>query len=387
MNAGHDARATVCIDCRYIGPRPSGIAELVRALVDHAPGLAPDLRFLLLRNPTHPGRLSDARNVVEQIVPQAANGPATMWWLSRVVDLSGIDLFHATYNTMPAGLAMPCVVTIHDIMRLTSPQWCRTGLRGVMERAFYGHGLRRAIRSAAAIAAVSGATAREIAAYHPPAADRVAVTLSGVSARFRPTTPDPGRLAALGLHPDRPFVLTVGQDAPYKNHQGALRAFAAACSAQRDMGLVIVQRRGKGSRGLARLARDLGIGDRVTFLPTVDTNALVTLYGAARVLLHPSFAEGFGNPVAEAMACGCPVITSSTSAMPEVAGGAALLANPHDPASIASQLMAVTRDPTQARAMREAGLARARGLSWRAFAIANLEIYRRVLESRSAYAF
>lgn len=387
MSAGHDTPATVCIDCRYIGPRPSGIAEVVRGLIDHVPALAPDLRFLLLRNPAHGGCLSDAPNVVEQVVPQAANGPATMWWLSRVTDLSGVDLFHATFNTMPAGLPMPCVVTIHDIMRLTNPAWCRTGLRGAVERAFYGHGLRRAMRSASAIAAISGATAREIAAYHPPAADRVAVTLSGVSERFRPTDPDPTLLAALGLDPNRPFVLTVGQDAPYKNHPGALRAFAGAFGDQHDMDLVIVQRRGEGSHALDRLAQALGIAERVRFLPAVNADALVMLYGGARALLHPSFAEGFGNPIAEAMACGCPVVTSSTSAMPEVAGGAALLADPHDPASIARQLLVATRDPTQAQRLRDAGLARVRALSWRDFAIANVEIYRRVLAQETGQAF
>lgn len=370
---------TVCIDCRYIGPRPSGIGEVVRGLIDHLPSLAPDLHFRLLRHPAHSGALSDAANVTEQVVRHAANGPATMWWLPRIVDLRGIDLFHATFNTMPAGLSMPCVVTIHDMMRLTHPGWCRTGVRGAVERAFYGHGLSRAIRSADAIAAVSGATADAIAAYHLPAAGRTAVTLSGVSPRFGPGAVPPERLAAMGLPPGRPFVLTVGQNAPYKNQAGAVRAFALAYADDPAFELVIVQRQGAGSRALARLARTLGIGDRVRFLPAVDGDALVALYRAARVLLHPSFAEGFGNPVAEAMACGCPVVTSTTSAMPEVAGGAARLADPHDPTAIARQLLAVTRDPAEAVRLCAAGLARARALTWRYFAVANLAIYRHVL--------
>lgn len=378
---------TICIDCRYVGPRPSGIGEVVRGLIDHLPALAPDFRFRLLRNPAHRGPLSEAANVSEQVVSQAANGPATMWWLPRVADLTGVDLFHATFNTLPAGLAMPRVVTVHDVMRLTHPRWCRTGIRGAVEAAFYGHGLRRAIRSADAIAAVSGATARAIADWHPAAAARTAVTLSGVSPRFRPGDANPAVLAALGLSPGRPFVLTVGQNAPYKNQAGAVRAFALAYAGDPAFELVIVQRQGAGSRALARLARGLGIGDRVRFLRAVDGEALVTLYRAARVLLHPSFAEGFGNPVAEAMACGCPVVTSDVSAMPEVAGGAALLADPHDAASIAAGLIAVTRDSAQAASMREAGIVRAGELQWRDFAAANLAIYRRVLARRPVQHF
>jgi glycosyltransferase involved in cell wall biosynthesis len=370
--------STVCIDCRYIGPRPSGIAEVVRGLVDHVPALAPDLRFLLLRHPDA-APLSTAPNVVERVVPHAANGPATMWWLPRVVDLAEVDLFHATFNIMPAGLTMPCVVTIHDIMRLTQPALCRTGARGAVERAFYGHGLRRAIRRADAIAAISGATASAIAAYHPAARPRTTVTLSGVSPHFRPVARDPARLAALGLADGRPFVLTVGQDAPYKNHDGALRAFAAALGDDAGIDLVIVQRRGASRTRFDALARRLGLAERVRFLPAVDGDALVALYAAASVLLHPSFAEGFGNPVVEAMACGCPVVTSGVSSMPEVAGGAALLADPHDTGAIAHALRQVVRSPERARRMRAAGLARVAALRWHDFAATNLSIYRHLL--------
>ncbi|MEI5687793.1 glycosyltransferase family 4 protein [Sphingomonas kyungheensis] len=368
---------TICIDARYLGPRPSGIAEVVRGLIDHVPALAPDLRFLLLRHPAHPGPLSDAPNVTERVVAQAANGPATMWWLPRVVDLSRVALFHATFNIMPAGLRMPCLVTIHDIMRLTHPDWCRTGARGMVERHFYGHGLRRAIRSAAGIAAISSATAAELAAYAPAVAARTRVTLSGVADQFRVAPPDPAALAALGLH--RPFVLTVGQDAPYKNHDGALRAFAAACGDDPGLDLVMVQRRGPGRTRLTALAAALGLSGRVRFLATVDGAALLTLYGAARVLLHPSLMEGFGNPVAEAMACGCPVVTSDRSSMPEVAGGAALLADPRDIAAIAAQLRVVLYAPGVAARLRAAGLARVRSLRWQDFAAANLALYRDLL--------
>lgn len=376
-----DIRNTVCVDCRYLGPRPSGIAETVRALVEFAPILAPDMDFLFLRSPAHPGPLHEAANVREIVVPQPANGPATMWWLPEVVDLSGVGLFHATFNIMPAGLGMPCVTTVHDLMWLTRPGLCSSRALGRMKALFHAHGIRRALHCATAIATVSEASRAEIAALVPAAAGRTFVTRSGVSPDFRPARPDGDRLAALGLRPHGRFVLAVGQYAPYKNHEGALRAFAHAFSDQPDIDLVLVQRMGQGAGGLLRLARKLGVAERVRLLRPVSRSDLVLLYSMAAALLHPSFCEGFGNPLAEAMACGCPVVTSDLSAMPEVTAGAALLAPPHDPPAIAAALRSAVNDQRRATAMRHAGLARARQLSWRAFAADNLAIYRRVLAS------
>ncbi|MBD8548157.1 glycosyltransferase [Sphingomonas sp. CFBP 8760] len=370
---------TICIDCRYIGRRYSGIAEVIRGLIDRVPALAPDLRFVLLRSPAHPGPLSTAPNVTERVVPQPANGPATMWWLSRVVDMRGIAVFHAPANIMPAGLHVPCVTTIHDIMWLTNPDWCRTGAQGMVDRLFYGHGIRRAMRSARAIITVSQASADAIIAHDPVAGARTHVALSGVSPRFRPIAPDWIALAALGLSPARRFVLTTGQYAPYKNHEGAIAGFAHAFRDRADIDLVIVQRAGRGSYRLQRLADQLGISDRLRLLTAVSEDILLSLYSAASVFLHPSLCEGFGNPVAEAMACGCPVVTSAVSAMPEVAGGAARLIDPHDPNAIAQALQAVVEDPQVTGAMRAAGLARAADLNWNTVATTTLGVYRQLL--------
>lgn len=370
---------TICIDCRYISRRPSGIGEAVAGLIRHLPTLAPDLDLLLLRNPRNIAPLSDAPNVREIDVPHAANGPVTMWALSRFVDLRGVDLFHATFNILPAGLSMPAVTTIHDIMWLMHPDWCNPSVYGRIERRFHQHGIRRALRRSAAIATVSAASRDAIVEHAPQVADRIFVTLSGVSDAFRPKPLAAERIAALGLDPARRFVLTVGQNAPYKNHAGAVRGFARAAAARADIDLVLVQRRGKAGDDLLALASSLGVEGRVHILASVAQDDLVGLYSSAAALLHPSLCEGFGNPLAEAMACGCPVVTSDRSAMPEVTAGAALLVDPHDPASIAAAVGSVLDDPRNAERMRTAGLARAGQLRWQHFAAANLAVYRTAL--------
>ena len=370
-------RAAIALDCRYLGPRPSGIGEVVAALVRHLPELAPDCEFTFLRNALRKEPLSTAANVRELVVRAPANGPVTLFHLPLAVDLTGIDLFHAPANILPGGLAMPAITTVHDVMWLTHPNWCNPAPWGRIERHFYGHGIRRALARSALVATVSEASRTAIRAIAPTA--RVAVTRSGVAEDFRPIPPDPAALARLGVPPGRRYVLVVGQGAPYKNHEGALRAFALAFACDAAIDLVLVRRRGDTGPALERLADRLGLAGRVHFLETVARAELVQLYSGAAMLLHPSFIEGFGNPVAEAMACGCPVVTSDCSAMPEVAGGAALLAHPHDPGAIAAALRRVADDPALAADLRARGLARAAELDWRGFAAANLALYRRVL--------
>lgn len=373
-------RAHIALDCRYIGVRPSGIGEVVAALVRYLPQLAPHYDFTLLRNASRTEPLSIAPNVREVVVRSPANGPVTLLHLPLAVNLAGIDLFHAPANILPGGLRMPAITTIHDVMWLTHPEWCNPRPWGQIERRFYGFGIRRALARSAFVATVSEASRAAIAAIAPDAAARICVTRSGVAGDFRPVTSDPAVLAGIGVPPDRRYCLVVGQSAPYKNHEGALRAFAAAFSGTDDIDLVLVRRRGDTGPALQQLADALGLAGRVRFVSTIDRAALVQLYAGAVALLHPSFIEGFGNPVAEAMACGCPVVTSDCSAMPEVTDGAALLADPRDTGAFAAALRSIADDPAVAADLRKRGLQRAAQLDWRTFAEANLAIYRRVLE-------
>jgi len=369
-------RRTVCIDCRYIRERASGIGAVVQAIVDRVPRLAPDLDFLLLKHPKAPGCLCTADNATEVVVPEEANGPATLFFLPKVVDLRAADLYHCPFNILPHGLTMRTVVTVCDVMWLKSPQHARSpGWRGTVEQAFYQHGTWRSLRHATRIIAISRATLSEIASLDEAAAGRTRVVLEGVSSDFRPLRADE-RKNVLG---ERRYVLTVGQHVGYKNHSGVLRAFATAFRDCPDVHLVLVQRLGDGKRALGGLADSLGIGHRVHFLHEVPLDDLVALYNGAIALCHPSLVEGFGNPLVEAMACGCPVVTSNRSSMPEVTGRAALLVDPENPADIARALVRIAFEPDLAEVMRRRGFRRAKELSWDACARGTLAVYREAL--------
>jgi glycosyltransferase involved in cell wall biosynthesis len=187
-------------------------------------------------------------------------------------------------------------------------------------------------------------------------------------------------IAAHGV--TKPFVLFVSSLWPYKNCDGLLRAWALARGDLEDRQLVIVGG-GRDEQYVARLlslASELGITGDVVFVGGVPLEETVRFYQAADAFVYPSLNETFGLPILEAMACGCPVATSDTSAMPETAGGAAVLSDPRDPASIAKAIIEAA-GPDRDR-LRDLGLRRAAQFTWGATAAATLDVYREAAANR-----
>jgi glycosyltransferase involved in cell wall biosynthesis len=181
-----------------------------------------------------------------------------------------------------------------------------------------------------------------------------------------------------------PYVLFVSSMWPYKNCDGLLRGWALARAQLPGRQLVIVGpgRDEKYYASLHALARELGIAGEVVFTGGVPLAQTVAFYRAADVFVYPSLNETFGLPILEAMACGCPVVTSSTTAMPETAGGAAILADPSDPASIARGIVEAAASRERLRA---AGLRRAAEFTWAATAASTLDVYREAAANRKGH--
>ncbi len=187
-------------------------------------------------------------------------------------------------------------------------------------------------------------------------------------------------MASYGV--SRPFVLFVSSLFPYKNCDTLLRAWRLVRHELEGRQLVIVgaERDERYAAELHALVDELGITDDVVFVGGIPLEETAHFYRAADLLVYPSLNETFGLPILEAMACACPVVTSDTSAMPETAGGAALLADPHDPGSIARAILDASG--SAANALRARGLRRAQQFTWGATAAATLDVYREVAERR-----
>jgi glycosyltransferase involved in cell wall biosynthesis len=186
--------------------------------------------------------------------------------------------------------------------------------------------------------------------------------------------------AAYGV--TKPFVLFVSSLWPYKNCDGLLKAWAHVRSALPDHQLVIVGagRDAAYTESLPALAAELGIAEDVVFVGGIPLQETVPFYRAAELFVYPSFNETFGLPILEAMATGCPVVTSNVTAMPETAGGAAMLADPSDPASIGKAILEAAG--TAREQLIDKGLRRAGEFTWSATGAATLDVYREVAERR-----
>ncbi|MSQ24340.1 MAG: glycosyltransferase family 1 protein [Chloroflexi bacterium] len=290
------------------------------------------------------------------------------------------DLLHAPYFSAPLVAPCPVVVTIHDVITLLLPEY-----RDRLMNRWYTALVALAARRAAAIIAVSECSRRDISRVLGIPLARISVIGNAVDESFRPVNDD-GVLAAVrsryGL-PDR-FILYLGGFDVRKNVGRLLEAYAGLPQALRTAHpLVIAGRPHLVGHPLYPDPRPkiaaLEIEDTVTLVGEVAEDDKPAFYSAAHLFAWPSLYEGFGIPILESMACGTPVLTSKTSSLPEVAGGAACLVDPYDVPAMTEAMAALLGDPPRLAELRELGLKRAADFSWARAAQETAAVYEQVL--------
>lgn len=283
--------------------------------------------------------------------------------------LYGADLYHGVLNVMPLAASIPSVVTIHDLSPFLFPQTFRR-----VNRAYLRWAVRVACRNAAHLIAVSEFTKAEMMRWMHVPSERITVTYNGVNQRFAPPTPQ--ALASFrqraGL-PER-FILFVGTLEPRKNLPTLLEAYARI-AADTDAQLIIGGGKGWLYDSIFAKAEQLQLGQRVRFAGFIDDNDLPLWYAAASIFILPSLYEGFGIPLLESMACGTPVVTSSSSSLPEVVGDAGLIVPPTNVDAMAEALLRLLNHAALRDELRERGLVQARRFSWTTMAERTLDIY------------
>jgi len=389
---------TVAVDLRALVPEATGIGvytlEMLRALTERPdaegagrPGERGfDYLGLAHREPRGALELASRGLALEH-----QSAPLGVLWqqllLPRRLDRGDVGLLWSPLQTLPRRCPVPSVVTVHDLTVLLTPDAHRAKVRW-SQIPFLASSFERADR----VVAVSHATARDLRFHFPQAFvparpgadDKLRVVGEGVSDDFRPADDEERAAIRHEIGCPEGYIFYAGTLEPRKNVTNLVEAWLALRNGEAGvLPLVIAGGYGWHSKGLVRrieavraaLAAE-GEGDSLQLLGRVERQRLVRLFRGATLFAFPSYYEGFGLPVAEAMASGVPVVTSDRSSLPEVVGDAGLTVRPEDPSAIAGALRHLLGDPAHAADLAARGLERARSFRWHRAAESMEEIFR-----------
>ncbi|MDR0894074.1 MAG: glycosyltransferase family 4 protein [Prevotellaceae bacterium] len=294
--------------------------------------------------------------------------------LPQVVRRLGADLLHCTSNTAPIRCAVPLVLTLHDIIYLTTPKERSMSRYQQMGWYYRRWNVPRVLPACKRIITVSETERLNILHRFPTLTDRLSVVYNGFGKQYHLLT-DAESITRKYL-PERPYLFFLGNTDPRKNTLGVLRAYNNYLTrSSRKQKLVITGLKKPEVEALLNIHSLKACAPYLVYTGYVPGNDLPALYNGAFAFLCPSLAEGFGIPLLESMACGTPVITSNLSAMPEIAGEGGILIDPHNPQAVADALLRLENDDAYYQQQVTYGLERATHFSWAKTATAYAEIY------------
>ncbi len=371
----------------------AGIGSYVRNLFAAMQQQDTQTRYTLLTSgrptPEHP--FPEAENVRGRSILIPDRYLNILWYRWRTPLLPAtlftgpIDIYHGPDFTLPPlPKRVRRIVTIHDLAFLEHPEYAVPSLAAYLSKV-----VPEAVEAADVVATVSHEVGRTLIKHFQTPQEKLTVIPNGVGAHFRRIT-DPILLGATQhkFNLKAPLVLAVGTLEPRKNHRGLIKAFYKAQQKKNGPAMLAIA----GGQGwlyeeTKQLVAELKMEKKVRFLGRVTDLELVTLYSMTDMFAFPSFFEGFGVPPIEAMACGAPVITSNTSALPEVAKDAALLVDPYDIDALADALTRLTEDASLREELRQKGYQRAKQYTWAMSAQKMLTVYQKLYNGEKSFNF
>ena len=344
----------VVLDLRAAHPRLTGIGRYAANLLLSLEKVGQGLELAALTTSAGKEFLGDRPGVAVHVIEQGRSG----WTELALPDLLHslrADVFHSPLFVLPPVRSCPCILTVHDVIPAVRPDLTHDSFAQ-----FFQRNIGPAIRGASRLVTVSIHSQEDLVRIYPQACHRTVPIYEPVSPIFKAIPPmdvEPV-LRRLRLAPG--YLLSVGAIDRRKNLGGLLDAYALLrVEVSHVPPLVVVgEPSGDGFDAEAQAAR-LNLGGAVRFLGRVPDHDLACLYCGASALVFPSFYEGFGLPVVEAMASGTAVITSNVSSLPEIAGDAALLVDPVDVRSIKEAMRRILGDLGLRSSLVEKGLRRA----------------------------
>jgi len=300
-------------------------------------------------------------------IPYRHIHPYTVFRLGPIVDKFEADLFFSPFMLQPIRMNTPGVITLHDTMWFDRVWTQAQGrpIRMLVGKIYFRTLVELSVRRACKIIVPSHSTLDDLARFWPNRECDCRVIYHGIDKSFTSFAEESQvneLIQKFGLTKNR-FFLHVTNGKPYKNTPRVIDAFIKIAGTS-DQNLVIVGRKSAFTDSIRRLSAVPGLGERINFLGSVEDEDVVALYRSATALIFPSLFEGFGLPIVEAMACGCPVITSTRGSLAEISGNASVIVDPENVDEISDAMITMEMDHSVRFSCIEKGIERSRHFSW-----------------------
>jgi len=381
------------IDALPAGIEWGGLTTYVRQIIKHLIRIDKENHYILFIEKGRRIPFIQSDNLSIKELSERPNMPnfydSRVVWdqehIGRALEEESIDLYFGPTFMAPLKRDCPAVVTIHDLIFMTHPEFSPPG-----NREYYGKWAKLSAESAQGIIAISQNTREMMISYWQIPQERITVIPLAVGDEFKPIK-DERKIEDVhrkyGLRDG--FILYVGGTFPRKNLPTLIKAYALLQKDLRRKYQLVVLTGSSSGRGSERL-RDLinstnldaTIIEDIVIVDFVPQDELVMLYNATTVFVYPSICEGFGLPPLEAMSCGTPVVTSNAPAMNEVAKDAGVLVDPLNASEISGALEKVLLNAGLRKELSSKGLKRSKDFSWERTARGTLEIFKRAMVSR-----
>jgi len=351
---------------RILSRQHSGMYTFMKGLLQGIEQLQSEHEYILLAEPgyTLPAdlNLNPQRFRVLPLAPPTNTSIGKYWWdhvaVGQACKLLNIDALYAPLHVRPVYAPCPVVVHVPDMMYHRFPeQW--PWHAQIYIRLF----VRLFTTQAAHVVALSQSTQYDLIQIVGMDTNRVTVVYPGTPAGFAPCSPQDIDTVCATYHLTQPFILFVGSLHPRKNLVSLLEAFELIAD-HIPHDLVIIVSKLWQSAEIEERIRHSPHKSRIRHFAAVPQFDLPRFYSAANLFVFPSLYEGFGFPVLEALACGCPTITSNRGSLPEAAGDAAILVDPDNVSALQQAMIAVLTDPTVQADLRQRALVQAQNFSW-----------------------
>ncbi len=364
----------IVIDAHLAVKKIDGVARYLIGLLSKLPRLDRSIRYTILELPKSqsglPQKIFQDENVDRVELDLPGPSPRQHLFMSKILNQLNANVYHHPQYDLPIGLKLATVATIHDLKFLFYPQFLTRHSK--LKSWYIKQSLKHTVKKATQIIAVSQNTLSDLKQISPTVESRTKVIYHGVNQRSSGLQ----RNQNLPVDISGDFILFVGTRRPHKNIEGLINAFSILRTQHNlEVDLVIAGKAYSEHSLPEKTAKATGMERHTHFLDFVSDSELEALYSRAKVVALPSFYEGFGFPLVEAMAHGKPVVASNITSIPEVVGEAGLLFDPNEPQDIAAKILRVLTEPLLYNKLSQAAAKRASAFEWDKVAEATLEVY------------